>query len=38
MGSRARKGRNEGAGYLSMLPATMQFLIVMIASASNDRL
>ena len=26
-----------GAGYLAMLPATLQFLIVMIASAINDR-
>ena len=34
----AWKGVFEGAGYLTMLPATLQFLIVMIASAINDRL
>jgi hypothetical protein len=28
----------DGAGYVPMLPATLQFLIVMIASAINDRL
>jgi len=28
----------DGAGYRAMLPATLQFLIVMIASAINDRL
>ena len=38
MGYGAWKGRHEGAGYLRMLPAALQFLIVMIASAINDRL
>jgi hypothetical protein len=38
MGYGAWKGRQEGAGYLTMLPAMLQFLIVMIASAINDRL
>jgi hypothetical protein len=28
----------DGAGCPAMLPATLQFLIVMIASAINDRL
>ena len=38
MGYGAWKGRLEGAGYLPMLLATLQVLIVMIASAINDRL
>ncbi len=38
MGYGAWKGRYEGAGYLRMLPAALQFLVVMIASAINDRL
>ena len=38
MGYGAWKDRYEGAGYLRMLPATLQFLIVTIASAINDRL
>ena len=34
----AWKGVLEREGYPAMLPATLQFLIVMIASAINDRL
>jgi len=38
MGYGAWKGLLERAGYTAMLLATVQFLIVMIASAINDRL
>jgi hypothetical protein len=34
----AWNGRPERAGYLAMLPMTLQFLIVMIALAINDSL